>query len=1112
MPRIYDNIDLFLSSSLRESIEVSFKADICVGYFNLRGWKVIQNEMEKWEGGENKQCRLLIGMQNIPHNFLKKELHIGETEERITLQIAANLKNKILNQFREQLTFGLPTDDDEKTLRILSFQLKSKKVVIKLFLRHPLHAKLYLAYREDHANPIIGYLGSSNLTFSGLSNNGELNIDVLDNDAGNKLKEWFKNRWEDRWCLDITDDLAELIDESWARDQQPPPYHIYLKIAYHLAQEARSGISEFKLPKDFEDILFEYQTAAVKIAAHHLHKRNGVLIGDVVGLGKTLMATAVAKIFEDDFNLETLIICPKNLVEMWEDYAAKYRLRAKILPISRTQTDLIKLRRYRVVIIDESHNLRNKEGKRYKVIQDYIYRNESRVILLTATPYNKTYLDLSNQLRLFVPEEQDIGIKPEEYLRQIGEIEFHKRHQAPLRSLAAFEKSEYPDDWRELMRLYLVRRTRSFIIHNYAQDDAETNRKFLKMSNGALSYFPARIPKTLKFQIDEKSENDQYAQLYSEKIVTIINSLNLPRYGLGNYIDPKAETLATETEKKQLDDLSRAGKRLMGFCRTNLFKRLESSGYSFILSIERHILRNQIFLNAIENKSMLPIGSQEANLLDVDLESDKDYEDFFKDFGISFKDLENTEQMRIKSEIVYKEYQTKQKKKFRWVHSKFFKRTLKKHLTEDCYKLWQILNLCQEWLPDKDNKLKELIKLIESKHTSEKILVFSQFADTIDYLYDELKKHGIKRIAKVTGDTDNPTDIIHKFSPVSNDYNKYLNKDDELRVVLTTDILSEGQNLQDCFIVVNFDLPWAIIRLIQRAGRVDRIGQKSEDIYVYSFLPAEGVEKIIKLRKRVRDRLQENNEVVGSDEAFFEDQQIDKKIIDLYNENSQVLDDPDAEVDLASYAYQIWKDAIEADPTLEKKIVQMPSVVYSTKQADKQDGVLLYMKTADDYDALSWIDTTGKIVTESQFEILKAARCEPETPAVERLEHHHDLVRTSAEFIVKESRFVGGQLGRPTSARYRVYNILKRYMEDMKDTIFDTIELEKTLEEIYKFPLRELAKDILNRQLKTKIADYELVELVLNLREEGRLCIIHEEKEYQEPQIICSMGLRRNKT
>ena len=184
-------------------------------------------------------------------------------------------------------------------------------------------------------------------------------------------------------------------------------------------QEARAGLAEFQIPRDFEGKLFEFQTAAVKIAAHHLNRRGGVLIGDVVGLGKTLMGTALARIFEDDYDLETLIICPKNLVKMWEDYRDEYRLRARVLSISQVISKLPDLRRYRLVLIDESHNLRNREGKRYSAIREYIGENESKVILLSATPYNKTYLDLSNQLRLFVDEDEDLGIRPEQLLKEV---------------------------------------------------------------------------------------------------------------------------------------------------------------------------------------------------------------------------------------------------------------------------------------------------------------------------------------------------------------------------------------------------------------------------------------------------------------------------------------------------------------------------------------------------------------------------------------------------------------------------------------------------------------------------------------------------------------------
>ena len=322
--------------------------------------------------------------------------------------------------------------------------------------------------------------------------------------------------------------------------------------------------------------------------------------------------------------------------------------------------------------------MRNREGKRYRAIQEYLRKNESKVILLSATPYNKTYIDLSNQLRLFLPEDVDIGIRPESLLREIGETEFIRRHQCLVRSLAAFEKSPYADDWRELMRLYMVRRTRSFIQENYADTDPKTGRRYLTFADGTRSYFPTRQPKTVTFTIDDHDPRDQYALLYSSPVVDAINALTLPRYGLGNYLQERPHEPPTAAEARIIADLSRAGKRLMGFCRTNLFKRLESSGQAFLQSIQRHILRNFVYLHALDNDQPLPIGTQDASLLDARI-TDADRDLFAPD-----EDEDNNHQepdvLRLYAEAdfrrraaeVYAQYAGPLKRRFRWLRADRF--------------------------------------------------------------------------------------------------------------------------------------------------------------------------------------------------------------------------------------------------------------------------------------------------------------------------------------------------------------------------------------------------------------------------------------------------------
>ena len=780
MPRIFDNLapGSSLLPALQETLALSSRADFCVGYFNLRGWGGLAPYVDEWKPGDGP-CRVLIGMQRLPHDDLRGTLSLVDRPSGMDNQTAHRLRVQLAEQLRQQLTMGAPTNADERTLRQLAVQLRSKKVVVKLFLRHPLHAKLYLLFRNDPINPIVGYLGSSNLTFAGLAGQGELNVDVLDHDAALKLKGWFQDRWNDRFCVDITDELLQIIEDSWAREALIPPYHVYLKMAYHLSHEARAGLAEFRIPSVFGDRLFDFQAAAVKIAAHHLNKRNGVLIGDVVGLGKTLMATAVARIFEDDYGLETLIICPKNLVPMWEDYVYQYQLRARVLSLSRVLGELTSLRRYRLVVIDESHNLRNREGRRYRAIQEYVRANESKCILLSATPYNKTYLDLSSQLRIFVEDDQDLGIRPERLLRELGEVKFSRLHQASPRTLAAFDFSEHADDWRDLMRLYLVRRTRSFIQDNYAETEQETGRKFLTYEDGGRSFFPTRVPRTVKFAIDESNPDDQYAKLYSQIVVDTVNELHLPRYGLGNYVAdnpgtppttgggaPNRRPLAGRQAADGLlpyEPLQTSGEQRRGLPairraarspqlrlpprhqeRTCRFPSAHRTPRCWTPDSPTRTRTRRRDHSSIPTTTTRKNGPGDRRRLDCRTASKRVPPRYTRSTRAATKDA-SSGSAQTSSSVPWRASFSRTPTPF-WTYSRPTGNGTRTH----------------------DAKLDALHTLLTETFPDRKVLVFSQFADTVLYLEAQLKRRGVQAMAGVTGNSADPTQLAWRFSPNSN--------------------------------------------------------------------------------------------------------------------------------------------------------------------------------------------------------------------------------------------------------------------------------------------------------------------------------------------------------
>ena len=1141
MARIYDNIDMKFEDGLKGimSDDKVLRVDFCVGYFNLRGWSLIVDQIDSlpgediYEGEERKHrtCRLLVGMHR-PSDDLVKQMYSAKKQALPDDKYVNECKLKIAKQFRDQLLLGLPTNQDKWTLTRLCAQLKEDKVCVKLYLREPLHAKLYVAYSPDNfQNPRFAIMGSSNLTLPGLTKQGELNADFADFHDAKTLSEWFDDRWNDRFSIDITKELIDAIENSWAGENLIPPYYIYLKTAYYLSQDARSGINSYELNATFKKELFPFQQNAVKMVMRHLlnEKHKGAMIGDVVGLGKTITACAIAKLFEENMLARTLVICPANLTGMWDKYKKKYDLKMEIMSNAK-HIDVEQMYYFRLVIIDESHNLRNPQGSRYRDIKNFIASQENSVLLLTATPYNKDFRDLSTQLKLFIADDQDLGIRPENYIKALGgDNQFRFQHSdIGIRTIKAFEKSESVDDWNDLMKLFLVRRTRTFIKNNYAETDETDGRKYLLFSDGRRSYFPERKPKSVRFKTEP---GDQYSRLYSAKMIDLMSELELPRYGLTQYVSETKSKGASQLEKQLLENLSRAGKRMQGFSRSTFFKRIDSVGFSFLLTVYRHILRNCVFLYAIKNKLKLPIADE--NQLPDEFIEDGDINAIFDMQGALDPNGDADGLLSVPTDINFymqkaeEYYQTiSGKNNVKWISSGYFKPSLKKRLEEDCEVLINMIKLCGAWNPSTDAKLNKLEDMLKHKHKNEKVLVFTQYSDTARYLYYQLKRRGAEHIDIATGDSENPTRVAEKFSPVSNEVT--VPESEQTRILIATDVLSEGQNLQDSHIIINFDLPWAIVRLIQRAGRVDRIGQDAKEIFCYSFFPADGVEEIISLRERLTARINTAADIVGQDEIFWEGTKENLK--DLFNEKAGILDDTDDnDVDLASQAFEIWNQAIKANPKLKNIIPNMNDYVYSTKAFSgelangmqmPQDGVITYVKTYTGFDMLTWYDAKGEIVSQSQKRILKAMECAIDTPALEPLDNHHDLVAKAVTNVKVDNTSASGILGNRMSTRYRILQLLEDYMHnlekqrgDYSDLLFFTNDkvdaLKEAIDDIYNNLFTESVKTILGRMLKQNVSHDEIVDYILELHASGTLVIKEEATDVnRDNRVICSMGLK----
>ncbi|MBM4432275.1 MAG: helicase, partial [Chloroflexi bacterium] len=522
------------------------------------------------------------------------------------------------------------TDQAEQLVSILVRLIEEGHLKVRVYTRGRLHAKAYIfdygpVYDvQGHAVPRgergIAVVGSSNFTLSGVLSNTELNVMVYGNANHAELTRWFEGLWAE--SQDFEAHMMRELRQSWPL-VQVTPYEIYLKTLYDLVREQLDSgeAEEFLWRDDITAVLTEFQEQAVRQAVQMIRRYGGCFVADVVGLGKSYIGAAIVKHFERHDRARSLIVCPASLMEMWEYYNEAYQLNARVLSMGmlreneRDSEDWMlhdeKYRHRDFVLVDESHNFRNTDSQRYRVLENFLSNGDRRCVFLTATPRNKSVWDIYNQLRLFHQGDlTDLPVDPpnlREYFRQV---------EAGQRRLPA------------LLAHLLIRRTRNHILRWYGYD-AETDqrvdpdnfvpyregkRRAYVMVGSRKQFFPKRYLKTIDYSIEAT-----YQDIY-ERLRKHLGSPHLPgerpdpdeltyaRYGLWNYVWPQ------KRDESPYADLQRAGANLRGLIRVMLFKRFESSVHAFRATVRRLLRIHRDFLAALD-QGIVPAGEEAQSLL-----------------------------------------------------------------------------------------------------------------------------------------------------------------------------------------------------------------------------------------------------------------------------------------------------------------------------------------------------------------------------------------------------------------------------------------------------------------------------------------------------------------
>ncbi|MBP3197693.1 MAG: helicase [Butyrivibrio sp.] len=857
----------------------------------------------------------------------KIRILVGLNVDKYTVDIIEQAEQVTLKEAKEEFAKGVEQEFEksetsaeiEKGVHQFIEWLKTGKMEMRMYVNAPIHAKVYIMRKDPDKADYYGSVitGSSNFSEAGLVNNLEFNVELKDSADVKFALERFEELWKEG--IPIQDAYVDAVEKkTWLRNDITP-YEIYLKTLYEFFRE------EINADKDVlaQNLLpegymrLQYQLDAVVQAKKTLQAYNGVFISDVVGLGKTYICAMLAKSLGKG---KKLIICPPVLVSYWEEVLLEFDVAAKVVSLGKLDSILEGNIDYEYVFVDEAHRFRNAGTDSFGKLHEICYGK--KVILISATPINNYTSDIENQIYLFQPKHNSniVGVKNLEgfFASLEGRLKGLEKGSTDYMTQLRANSEEIRD---RILRHIMIRRTRTEIQQYYQDDLEKQGLKFPKLG----------APEQIIYTFDEATDS-----IFNENIAAI-KDFTYARYKPLTYLK----------DTKKYSTLLAAQHNMGGFMKGILVKRLESSFFAFRMTLSRFIESYERFINMYNQTGEVWI-SKKVDVYDL----------------LDAGDIEKLMQM-VEDENGF-HFETKE-----------FKSNFIIDLNKDLSKLKYLRDLWDTITTDPkfDTFCKEL-EHNKKLHGNKKI-IFTESKETANYLEEKLAPIYGKRVIAYSGMSGAKlkSDIEDSFNP------KYANKEnDRYDVLITTDVLAEGINLHRSNALINYDLPWNPTRIMQRVGRINRVGTEHQQIFVFNFFPTAQSDKHMPLKDRILEKLQAFHDTLGEDYKYLSDEEVvssQKLFEDLTSDFDQEEESTSPELAYLAIIRQIRDN----DKVLFERIKRLPKKSKTGRYSNCIEGssTITFIRKG----ALKDFFITGAKTEQISFiDAVKYLECEPEEPRI----------------------------------------------------------------------------------------------------------------------------------